>query len=212
MKEKQKDRTLFVSTIILVIIHIAGIIGIHSPLKDLFLMLTPFNLIICISLLFFNHLSFNKSFFIFCIITFFISFFIEVVGVRTGIIFGNYSYGATLGLKVFNVPIIIGANWMMLTYCVGVICNKINASVLLKSMLGSSILVMFDYVLEPVAIKYNYWNWNSADVPFQNYVGWFVVSFLFLLFFNNLNFTKNNKLAQSLFIIQFIFFILLGLF
>jgi putative membrane protein len=212
MTEKQKDIKLFVSTIILVIIHIAGVIGIHSPLKDLFLMLTPFNLIMCITLLFINHQSFNKLLFIFCFITFIISFFIEVVGVRTGVIFGNYTYGGTLGLKVLNVPIIIGANWMMLTYCVGVICNKINTSVLLKSLLGSSLLVMFDFVLEPVAIKYNYWNWNAIVVPFQNYVGWFVVSFLFLLFFNMLNFTKNNRLAQSLFIIQFIFFILLGLF
>jgi putative membrane protein len=212
MTEQQKDMRLFVSTIILVIIHIAGIIGIHSPLKDLFLMLTPFNLIMCITLLFINHSTFNKSFFLFCFITFFISFFIEVAGVRTGIIFGNYAYGQTLGLKALDVPIIIGANWMMLIYCVGVICNKIKTSVILKSLIGSSILVVFDYVIEPVAIKYNYWTWNHSNVPLQNYVGWFVVSFLLLLLFNFLNFTKNNKLAQSLFIIQFVFFILLALF
>ena len=135
---------LFVSTIILVIIHIVGIIGIHSPLRDLFLMLTPFNLIMCIMLLFINHSNFNKSFFLFCFITFFISFFIEVAGVFTGIVFGNYSYGKTLGLKALDVPIIIGANWMMLIYCVGMICNKIKTSVFLKSLIGSSILVIFD--------------------------------------------------------------------
>jgi putative membrane protein len=212
MTEQQKDKRLFVSTIILVIIHIAGIIGIHSPLRDLFLVLTPFNLIMCILLLFINHSNFNKSFFLFCFITFFISFFIEVAGVFTGIVFGNYSYGKTLGLQALDVPIIIGANWMMLIYCVGMICNKIKTSVILKSLIGSSILVIFDYVLEPVAIKYDYWTWHHANVPLQNYVGWFVVSFLLLLLFNFLNFTKNNKLAQTLFVIQFVFFILLALF
>ena len=89
---------------------------------------------------------------------------------------------------------------------------KKKTSVILKSLIGSSILVIFDYVLEPVAIKYDYWTWHHANVPLQNYVGWFVVSFLLLLLFNFLNFTKNNKLAQTLFIIQFVFFILLALF
>ena len=62
MSNGQKDKLLFassarwqVSTIILVVVHIAGIIGIQTEYKDLFLMCTPFNLLLCIGLLFWNR-------------------------------------------------------------------------------------------------------------------------------------------------------------
>src|SRR3989344_6390940 len=104
MSNEQKDKRLFASTLILVVVHIAGIIGIQTDYKDLFLMCTPFNLLLCIGLLFWNHAEYSKSLFIFSILTFLIGYFIEVVGVKTGMIFGNYSYGNTLGFKILDVP------------------------------------------------------------------------------------------------------------
>jgi putative membrane protein len=42
-------------------------------------------------------------------------------------------------------------------------------------MVGT-LAVVFDLVLEPVAIALNYWQWAAVSVPFQNYVAWFVIA------------------------------------
>jgi putative membrane protein len=42
-------------------------------------------------------------------------FFIEAIGVNTGLIFGNYVYKTTLGWKFLETPLIIGVNWILLT-------------------------------------------------------------------------------------------------
>ncbi|HLC82957.1 MAG TPA: carotenoid biosynthesis protein [Bacteroidia bacterium] len=210
MSNEQKDKRLFASTLILVVVHIAGIIGIQTDYKDLFLMCTPFNLLLCIGLLFWNHAEYSKSLFIFSILTFLIGYFIEVVGVKTGMIFGNYSYGNTLGFKILDVPLIIGVNWLLLIYCVGVICNKLKISSLYKSLFGAALLTALDLSIEVVAIKYDFWSWIGDYPPFQNFIAWFIVSFLLLLLFHSMNFNKSNKLAQGLFFIQLVFFVTLS--
>ena len=173
-------------------------------------MCTPLNLLLSISLLLWNHTEFNKSFFTFFVLTFLTGYFIEVVGVKTGMIFGNYSYGPTLGFKLFDVPVIIGINWLILIYIVGVIFNKLNVPGLVKSLFGAAVLTTLDFFIEVVAIKYNFWKWSNYTPPNQNFLAWFVVSFLLLLLFNSMNFSKNNKLAQGLFIIQLVFFVTLS--
>jgi putative membrane protein len=210
MSKKQKDKTLFVSTIILVYLHLSGYIGIHSPLHNLFLQLTPINLLVSTFLLFLNQKQFNRALYIFCSTVFMLSFMIEVAGVKSGIIFGDYNYNHADRFKLFNVPIIIGVNWVMLIFIAGCIFNNLQTNIVIKSLAGAGLLVILDYFIEPVAIKYGFWAWKNDIVPFQNYVAWFVFSFLFLLLFHISNFNKDNKFARALFIVQLIFFILLG--
>ncbi len=211
MSNEQKDKRLFVSTIILVVVHVTGIIGLQTEYKNLFLMCTPINLLLSIGLLFWNHNDFSKSFFIFSALTFLIGYCVEVAGVKTGMIFGYYSYGKTLGFKILDVPVIIGINWLMLIYIVGVIFNKLNLPGFFKSFFGAATLTTLDFFIEVVAIKYDFWKWLNYTPPLQNFVAWFIVSFLLLLIFNSMNFNKNNKLAQGLFIIQLVFFVTLSI-
>ena len=210
MQNEQKDKRLFVATIILVVFHAVGIIGIQSDYKALFLMCTPFNLLLSIGLLFWNHTDYSKSFYIFVLLTFLTGYFIEVAGVKTGIIFGQYAYGKTLGFKLLDVPIIIGVNWLMLIYCIGVISNKLQVSALVKSIFGAAALTTLDFFIEAVAIRYDFWKWANYTPPVQNFVAWFIVSFVLLFLFHSLSFNKTNKLAQGLFLIQLVFFILLS--
>jgi putative membrane protein len=212
MSNEQKDRTLFVSTILIIVVHLAGVIGLFSAYQNLFLQLTPINLLISSFLLFLNHKQFNTAFYTFLGISFLLGFFIEMIGVKTGFIFGQYHYGDTLGLKIGNVPIIIGLNWLMLVYCLGIICNQLKITIFFKSILGSIMLVALDLLIEPVAVKFNFWSWESKYIPVQNYIAWFFVSFILLFFFNILPFDKNNKLAKALFIVQLVFFALLNIF
>jgi bisanhydrobacterioruberin hydratase len=210
MQEPNGKRLLW-STLLLVIIHLAGIIGLLSSYRNLFLMVTPLNLILSAFLLVHNHIGINKQFFLFLLISFFTGFLVELIGVNTGILFGHYTYESALGFKLLNVPVIIGINWFILTFCAGIICNKIKGSIYLRSCIGACMLVVMDYLIERIAPQYYFWTWRNGIIPFQNYVAWFIISFVILLVFYKLNFNKMNRLAPSLFVIQLVFFALLGI-
>ncbi|MBL7889309.1 MAG: carotenoid biosynthesis protein, partial [Bacteroidia bacterium] len=139
-------------------------------------------------------------------------FFLEVAGIHTGVIFGNYQYGKTLGTQFLNVPLVMGFNWLMLIYSAGVIFESLKANKYIKSLFGAGLLVSLDLLLEPVAMKYDFWAWSNGTIPLQNYVAWFIAAFFMLLLFYNLNFSKNNRLALLLYIVQFVFFSILNIF
>lgn len=178
----------------------------QTSYKWLFLLFTPYSLILSTFLLFYHQTIFNKQFWIFSICIFLLGFGVEVAGVHTGMIFGTYSYGETLGFKIFDVPLVMGLNWLTLVYSVGVILNRMKATLLVKSTIGAALLTFLDLFIEPIAIHYDYWAWQTVSVPIQNYVAWFVISFVFLLFFYWMNFKKENKLALLYFMVQLIFF------
>ncbi|MCW3071015.1 MAG: carotenoid biosynthesis protein [Bacteroidetes bacterium] len=207
--QEQKNKRVLISSLILVIVHLSGIIGIHTFYRDVFLALTPFNLVLSAGLLLYNHKEFNRSFFIFMLVVFFGGFFIEAAGVFTAIIFGAYRYDDSLGWQLLNVPVVIGINWFMLVYCAGVISSKLKANTFLKSLSGAALLVLLDVLIEQSAHTYGFWSWLDNIIPLRNYIAWFIVSFVFLCLFHSLNFNKENKLAPVFYLIQLIFFALL---
>lgn len=137
--------------------------------------------------------------------------FIEIFGVKTGKIFGQYHYGFSLGLKIFDVPLIIGLNWLFLSYTTSVIVDKLRVTVLLKVILASFLMVLYDFFLENVAPKLDMWYWKNDIPPLLNFVAWFVLSFVLtsIIFLSKIN--LNNMLAPWLFIFQFLFFIALNI-
>ena len=70
----------------------------------------------------------------------------------------------------------------------------------------------FDFVMEPVAQKLGYWQWENNKIPFFNYTCWFFVSGLLLLILNKISFNKLNPFAIHLFIIQLLFFVALRMY
>ncbi len=133
-------------------------------------------------------------------------FLIEVVGVNTGLIFGQYSYGDSLGLKVWNTPLVMLINWMMLPYLVYTIISKTKYSTFVKILFSSAILTGFDAIMEPVAIMMNMWRWQNLMPPLHNSIGWFVVSFILFTFLYYSNTKVKNRLAPYLLLIQVLFF------
>lgn len=111
------------------------------------------------------------------------TFLAEAAGVATGAIFGEYAYGPTLGWAWRGVPLIIAFNWVMVVN--GAVCLagralppglggwRKPAIVLLTGLLAA----LFDFLMEPVAIRLDYWHWaGDGSIPFQNYVAWFVIA------------------------------------
>ena len=193
--------------------YVAGVIGLLLPLSlPYFLALTPFNLLLSAGILLAFHSDWNKPFLLYCLTSYLTGYLVEVAGVATGQVFGEYSYGATLGVKLWGVPLLIGLNWLILIYSTGVICAPLRIPMLLKAALASSLMVLLDFFIEPVAISLDFWSWETSYIPVQNYVAWFVVSFFLHMLFYRLPFRKENPAAKLLYLLQLVFFFILCLF
>lgn len=219
-----------VALAIALLFHVCGIIGIlFSPYKDWFIQNTPVNLLIMSVLLLLTHPSKNKNFLIFFITAYITGFAAEAVGVNTGLLFGSYSYGKVLGTQLLNVPPIIGLNWFMIIYCAGTL-TKLYEDYMIKQISGQGVtmkkpllflsfvvdaallILLFDWIMEPVAAKLGYWQWDKNIIPPYNYFCWVLVSALLLAIFKKLNIAARNTFAVHLFIIQFLFFWILRTF
>lgn len=216
-----------IATFIAILFHVIGLIGILFFDKSFFAQTTSLNLLLMFLLILFTQNSINKSFLFFIICCFVTGILVEIIGTKTGILFGNYSYGTVLGPTFMNVPYIIGLNWFMIIYCAGIsmnillhkmvdqintITNNKKPIIKLLSLVidGASLAVFFDWIMEPIAIKLGYWKWGGdGAVPFFNYVCWFLVSLFLLFIFHQLKFDKRNKFALHLLMIQVMFFLLL---
>ncbi|OEK02988.1 hypothetical protein BFP97_16305 [Roseivirga sp. 4D4] len=191
--------------------HVAGAIGLAvDETRELFQWLTPFNLLATAAIVLHFESEKGLKYGLFIILTFLIGFFIEVIGVSTGQIFGTYSYGETLGYKVLDVPLAIGLNWVVLIYATAQLSKTLFSSLIARVVMGAGLMTAIDYFIEPVAIAYDFWSWESAAIPLQNYAAWFLVSAVLHVLFQKLMPNSNNSLTIRLLYIQVGFFIVLN--
>jgi putative membrane protein len=196
--------------IILVALHFVGVIGLSVPeFRDFFLVLTPAHLLTTMILLLFYHRGWNDAFPIFATAAFWIGFGSEIIGIHTGYLYGDYVYGPTLGPKLWDVPLVIGVNWFILSYLTGSVFHKIPND-WYAALLGATAMTALDYIMEPVAIALDFWAWKWEIIPLSNYLGWFGVSFLVHLIWRKANFEKSNPIAAFLLITWILFFAILN--
>jgi bisanhydrobacterioruberin hydratase len=197
--------------IFLALFYLIGVIGLSLDLtRELFKSAVPVTLLLSLLLLAVFHERYSPRFLILAAFIYLAGLTIEIAGVATGKIFGYYDYGHTLGLKVLDTPMLIGVNWLTLVYMVWVLLSDFKIPRILIMILGPVIMVIYDLVLEPVAIWTDMWTWGG-EVPLKNYIAWFVISFVFFLLIGYITPGIRNKIAPVLFIIQLAFFILLNI-
>jgi len=197
----------------LTVIYLVGISGIcftDAEQQKIFLKLTPLNLVVTTGFLLLFHTKWNRAFLMAALAIFMAGFFVEVAGVHTGWIFGNYAYGTTLGLKVFDVPLIIGLNWFLLVYSIAAVFNKIQNTYVF-AFVSAAVMTLLDVLIEPIAVKLDFWQWQDNVIPLQNFAAWLVISFLLFYFFRTVNGRPENRFALVVLIIQFLFFGILNL-
>jgi bisanhydrobacterioruberin hydratase len=218
-----------IATAIAILFHAIGFVGMFFN-KDFFVATTPINLLLMVVLLFYTQEKLNVAFIIFAAMCFAVGLAVEIVGTSTGYLFGQYAYGKMLGIGIKNVPLIIGINWFIIMYCCGIsvhtVLEKLSAK--LETMTGAPLpalkilsivsdgamlAVVFDWIMEPAAIKLGYWAWlGDGEIPAYNYMCWFVISTLLMLAFGLLKFSKQNIFAVNLLMIMMMFFMLVRTF
>ena len=204
---------LRMSIFFLWLINISGFFGILSDQNEFFLSTTPYVLSLTLLLLILNHDLSDKKSKIGLILIFLFGLIVEILGVNYGLFFGEYNYGANLGPKIYEVPYVIGFNWVLLIIATGSISDKlIKGKEIYKILFASFLMVLIDIIIEKSAPKLDFWEFVISPVPFSNYLWWFIFSIGFQYIFFKTVKTKEYNLSSNILVIQFLFFGMLAVF
>jgi len=219
-----------VALFIALLFHLSGFVGMLTSSKEWFIANTPFTLVLMFLLVVYTQAEKSTIFLKFLSIAYSVGFLVEVIGVNTGILFGNYAYGSVLGFKLLQVPLLIGVNWFVTVFaaanCVQFLhskmyfrfaTNEVSIGATTKEFLfvfdTALLTTIFDWIMEPAAIKLGMWHWlPSGQIPLYNYVCWFLITALIALLFRKQTKLFSNQFVVHLLITQALFFIAIRLF
>ncbi|HHT03238.1 MAG TPA: carotenoid biosynthesis protein [Bacteroidales bacterium] len=198
----------------IIIFYVVGVIGFSIKYTyGLFIYLTPIVLLMSLGLLFYyERNNITKKKILFYIFIYISSLLVEMFGVNTGILFGEYKYGIGLGIKVVDTPILIGINWVLMIYITSSIFTKLRPNFLSQVIIPSGLMISYDIIMERAAPKMDMWSWANDIIPLQNFLMWGGLAILFHSIRYILKIEIKNKMATPIFIAQvllFIFIILL---
>ena len=200
---KSNNLTIY-SAFTIWIFQLFGAIGILFWDRQWFIQATPFCLLLYFLLLIINSNSKNVFY---LLIVFIWGMLAEIIGVNTGLIFGSYNYGDSLGIKVMDVPILIGINWIITAIICGAIARQIKVLKYFQVTIAIALMVFLDFFIEPVAPMMDMWNFsNTNSAPLSNYITWAIVALPLQIYFvvNKLEF--NFTISANLYLSQLLFF------
>jgi putative membrane protein len=101
---------------------------------------------------------------------------VELLGSRTGLPFGLYTYQGAPQPTVLGVPLIVPLGWFALVLSAHVLAGG-------RPWLAGLLVVAWDLGLEALMPAKGYWTWQDPnpvwyDAPIQNYLSWFTVGFV----------------------------------
>jgi len=115
----------------------------------------------------------------------FLGFGAEVLGVHTGVPFGDYHYTGGLGPTVASVPVAVGLAWMMMAHPAACVAARLTSG-RARLLVAALALATWDVFLDPQMVDARHWTWHHPhphlpgvnDVPLSNFGGWLLVSLL----------------------------------
>jgi putative membrane protein len=201
----------------LALVHVSGAIGLVVA-PDFFLALTPLNLLMSALLLLGSHERVRWQLPAGFIAAAFCGWFVEVIGVNTTYIFGDYLYGESLGIQLVGVPLLIGVNWAVLVLAGLQIARHhlVISTRWLAALAVSAMLLILDVLMEFVAPKLDFWTFfnGSESLPYpgiHNFAGWAVTGFLIAYLMHPYLSRGVNRLALFFFLLQVGFFAVLAI-
>ena len=205
------DKVTFFALIVIWSFQIFGAIGILFWNRQWFIDMTPLTLIMYFFILFHKNWDDRKKV-TFLLLTFSWGILAEIIGVNTGLIFGSYEYGQTLGFQIMNVPLVMGIIWVVTSLICGTIASQIKVRTPIQIFIAVSLMLILDVLIEPIAPKIDMWSFDhsSGGAPLSNYITWALVALPLQTYFivNRLGF--NIILSSNLYASQLLFFAVLN--
>lgn len=185
--------------------HVSGILGIFFGDASWFISKSPLNLIISLGLfIWLFPLETMKKWLLFSIF-FSVGIFVEWLGVNYGLLFGVYSYGENLGIKLDGVPLLIGVYWALLTFITAQIAITLKLKKGFKITFGAILMVALDFLMEKSAPIFDFWEFKG-EVPIDNYIAWFVIGFILHIVLHLSKIQGNKPISIHLYCAQMLFF------
>lgn len=195
----------------LLIFYTVGTVGLlREATRDWFLGLSFLNLLLSFGTVILGRRERTAGFFGFLLLCFATGMTVEWIGTKTGLLFGSYHYGENLGPKLWGVPWVIGLNWGILVLTSASIINRFKLSPVISAVLSALLMSLLDVLMEPVAVKSDFWTWENGIIPFYNYICWFGVSLPLQYLYFRSRLVESNKVYETLFLILTVFFTLLN--
>jgi len=213
LREMSAGRKEALAGLVMAVFFLVGFAGhVFSVTLPLMMAITPFFLLIFGGAAFLPvAMEAERPLLLWCGATLAVTFALEVVGAATGLIFGPYTYGRTLGPQLFGVPLLIAFNWLIVIVAAIGAAQRAVRPVVTRVVLVGLIAVIFDYVLEPTAIVLSYWTWSTPVIPWQNYLAWFCIAAGSAAVFFSMRLEVRSRLPIYYVVVQLLFFLGLGL-
>ena len=192
---------------VIAVFHFVGILLLGGPWSSDFVMLTPLNLLL-LSVVYLITSDKVKRPLLYALPAL-MGFLVEMLGTNTGFPFGEYSYSSILGPGLLGTPFLIGVLWWVLLRSFNDVFSRISSNKTIISLATGLGMLLLDIFIEPVAIGLGFWEWQAAEVPLENYMAWFVLSFVFTRL--TMDGQVNNPMSKWVLIVLGGFFVVMGI-
>ena len=192
---------------VIAVFHFVGILLLGGPWSSDFVMLTPLNLLL-LSVVYLITSDKVKRPLLYALPAL-MGFLVEMLGTNTGFPFGEYSYSSILGPGLLGTPFLIGVLWWVLLRSFNDVFSRISSNKTIISLATALGMLLLDIFIEPVAIGLGFWEWQAAEVPLENYMAWFVLSFVFTRL--TMDGQVNNTMSKWVLIVLGGFFVVMGI-
>lgn len=192
---------------VIAVFHFVGILLLGGPWSSDFVMLTPLNLLL-LSVVYLITSDKVKRPLLYALPAL-MGFLVEMLGTNTGFPFGEYSYSSILGPGLLGTPFLIGVLWWVLLRSFNDVFSRISSNKTMISLATGLGMLLLDIFIEPVAIGLGFWEWQAAEVPLENYMAWFVLSFVFTRL--TMDGQVNNTMSKWVLIVLGGFFVVMGI-
>ncbi len=102
----------------------------------------------------------------------------------------SYSYSNDFIFQVYGIPLSIAAGWAIVYYAGRIAAEFFELKWHQAPFFMAFLAVIFDMILDPVAIRRQFWFWRIPfdrewfGVPYDNLIGWMAVVWTFAFFVN----------------------------
>ena len=112
----------------------------------------------------------------------------EAVGTATGVPFGQYRYGDSLGPALLDVPVVVPLAWAMFAYPCLLVGQRLAGTRWGAVAVGAWSLASWDLFLDPQMVEAGHWTWTDVrlslpgtpEIPVSNLLGWVLVATVML--------------------------------
>ncbi|MFK7798856.1 MAG: carotenoid biosynthesis protein [Aureispira sp.] len=196
------------AVIVLMIVYMASLIGFTTPHQQAwYLYYTPYFLLLNLVILLLYQRQWNRYAGFFGGIVLITTALVEGVAVYTNTLYGNYSFGASLGYPIAGVPIILPIYWLIIIGSTAILTAKVvPKSSVGRILIGTGLTLTLTITIQQVANRLNFWVLDPQQL-WQYVLVQGVVATLLHFLFVHWKVSSDNRIAGYVYGGLLIFFI-----